>query len=137
MAGGVLVDTGPIVSILSESDAHHALCLEQLDQIRGPLLTCWPVITEAARLLRRYPAAVRRLLSCLNGQPFSMLPLTGEDLPGISAILAKYQNLGVQLADASLAHLANREGVDTIFTLERRDFTVMRLVRNKRFQVIP
>jgi len=44
---------------------------------------------------------------------------------------------GIQLAHASLVHLANREGIETIFTLDRRDFGVLRLARGKKFRVVP
>ncbi len=131
------MDTGPIVAILSESDEHHGACVEQLKRIRGPLLTCWPVITEAAWLLRAYPLAVARLLASFDGRAFELASLHEADLFGIAAILAKYQGLGIQLADASLVHLANREGVEIIFTLDRRDFSVLRLARGKKFRVIP
>jgi len=137
VSGQVLVDTGPIVAILSESDAHHQACVAQLQRIRGPLLTCWPVITEAAWLLRAYPSAVGRLLSSFHGGPFELVPLGEADLSGIAAILAKYKGLGIQLADASLVHLANREGIETMFTLDRRDFGVLRLSRGKKLRLIP
>lgn len=137
MSGQVLVDTGPIVAILSESDAHHHACVEQLQRLSNPLLTCWPVITEAAWLLRAYPLAVGRLLSSFNCRPFDLLPLTEADLSGIAAILARYRGLGIQLADASLLHLANREGIETMFTLDRRDFGVLRLARGKKLRLIP
>jgi hypothetical protein len=137
LTGQVLVDTGPIVAIISESDEHHEACVERLQSIRAPLLTCWPVITEAAWLLRAYPLAVGRLLSSFSGRPFELVPLNEADLPGIAAILARYKGLGIQLADASLVHLANREGIETIFTLDRRDFGVLRLARGKKFRVIP
>lgn len=137
MSGRVLLDTGPIVAILSESDEHHKACVEQLRSIRGPLLTCWPVITEAAWLLRAYPLAIGRLLSSFKGLPFKLLDLKEQDLQGIAAILAKYEGLGIQLADASLMHLANREGIETIFTLDRRDFSVLRLARGRKLRVIP
>ena len=137
LSGGVLVDTGPIVAILSESDEHHAACVEQLRHIQGPLLTCWPVITEVVWLVRAYPMAVRRLLSCFHGRPFELVPMGEPDLPAIGAILAKYEDLGIQLADASLVHLANREGIETIFTLDRRDFGVMRLARGRKPHLIP
>lgn len=137
MRGQVLVDTGPIVAILSESDEHHKACVEQLQHIRGPLLTCWPVITEAAWLMRGYPLVVGKLLSSFNGRPFELVPLNEEDLSGIAAILAKYESLGIQIADASLVHLANREAIETIFTLDRRDFGVLRLARGKKLRLIP
>lgn len=133
----MLVDTGPIVAILSESDTYHDACIEQLHHIRGPLRTCWPVITEAAWLLRGYPQAIGRLLSSFCGRPFELVPLDETHLPGIGAILAKYQGLGIQLADASLVHLANREGIETMFTLDRRDFGVLRLARGKKLRLIP
>ena len=131
------MDTGPIVAILSSSDEHHGPCVEHLRSIRGPLLTCWPVLTEAAWPLRAYPSALRMLMSSFEGRPFELLPLDEADLSGIAAILAKYQGLGIQLADASLVHLANREGIETIFTLARRDFSVLRLAHGKKFRVIP
>jgi hypothetical protein len=133
----VLVDTGPIVAILSASDQHHEACVEQLRSIRGPLLTCWPVITEAAWLLRAYPLAVATLLSSFSAGPFSLIPLNEGDLQGIAAILSKYKGMILQLADASLVHLANREGIETIFTLDRRDFGILRLARGKKFRLIP
>ena len=97
-----MIDTGPIVAILSESDEHHDACVEQLHDLRSPLWTCWPVVTEAAWLLRAYPQAIARLLSSFGGQPLQLISLDESDLPGIAAILAKYQSLGIQLADAAL-----------------------------------
>ncbi len=137
MTGRLLIDTGPIVAILVDSDQHHAACVEQLRQIRGPLLTCWPVLTEAAWLLRAYPNAIRTLLASFGRRPFEMLPLDESDLPSIAAILAKYRTLGIQLADASLLHLANREGIESLFTLDRRDFSILRLPQGKKLRLIP
>jgi len=101
------------------------------------MLTCWPVITEAVWLLRAYPQAIRKLLSSFNGRPFSLAPMDETDLPSIGAILDKYKGLGLQLADASLLHLANREGIDQMFTLDRRDFAVLRLSHGKKLRLIP
>ena len=131
------MDTGPIVAILLQSDQHHDACVEQLRLIRGPLLTCWPVITEAAWLLRSYPHALRRLLASFDGQVFELAQLSEPDVPAIAQIMAKYEELGLQLADASLLHLANREAVDLMFTLDRRDFGVLRLAHGRKLRLIP
>lgn len=88
-------------------------------------------------LLRAYSLAIGRLLSSFEGLPFRLLALNEQDLRGIATILAKYEGLGIQLADASLAHLANREGIETIFTLDRPDFSVLRLARGRKLRVTP
>ncbi len=137
MSSGVLVDTGPIVAILSGADEYHEACTQQLRKMKGPLMTCWPVITEAAWLLRAYPRAVGILLSSFDAGPFELASLGEADLSGIAVILHRYKDLGIQLADACLLHLANREGIETIFTLDRRDFGVLRLARGKKLRMIP
>ncbi len=75
MHSGVLIDTGPLVAILRADDSRHEECLERLDEIQAPLLTCWPVLTEAAWLLRDSPSAVQQLLLSSNQGFLRSLPL--------------------------------------------------------------
>jgi predicted nucleic acid-binding protein len=133
----VLADIGPLVAILSRRDQYHRACVEALREMPGPLFTCWPVITEAAWLLRRDPTAVAQLLHSLDTGFLELLPLTTADAKPIAAILKKYRDIRIQLADAALVHLAARDGVDTIFTLDQRDFSVYRLPRGKAFRIVP
>jgi hypothetical protein len=133
----VLADTGPIVAILSRRDQYHRTCVEALRDLPGPLFTCWPVITEAAWLLRRDSNAVQQLLNSIDTGFLELLPLTSADAKPIASILQKYRDIRIQLADAALIHLAARDGVDTIFTLDQRDFSVYRLPKGRAFRVIP
>lgn len=133
----VLVDTGPIVAIFSRRDQYHRICVEALREMPGPLFTCWPVITEAAWLLRRSGAAVQQLVRSLDVGFLELLPLTADDATAIASILKKYGDLGMQLADAALLHLATRDGIQTVFTLDRRDFSVYRLPRGRAFRILP
>lgn len=138
MSDGVLVDTGPLVAIFSARDAFHKTCVAQLATLARPMRTCWPVVTEALWLLRDRPDAARRLLGSFEaGGLLRFVSLDESDLPGIVRILRDYANIRAQLADAALVHLAEREGLNTIFTLDRRDFTVYRLSRNRSLQLIP
>ena len=76
-------------------------------------------------------------ISSFNGRLFELVPLNATDLSGIAATLARYKSLGIQLADASLVYLANREGIELMFTLDRRDFGVVRLAGGKKLRLIP
>ena len=133
----VLVDTGPLVAILSRGDEHHGACVKVLRQLPGPLFTCWPVITEAAWLLRKRPDTVARMFEGFTGGLFALLPLTNDDLPGVAAMMKRYDSAGLQLADAALAHLAERENIRSVFTTDRRDFSIIRLKRNRTLKLIP
>jgi predicted nucleic acid-binding protein len=131
------VDTGPLVAIFSQEDAHHETCVSALREMSGPLLSCWPVITEAAWLLRRSPRAVQQLLSSVETGFLELLPLAGTESKAIASLMKKYENIRPQLADAALVYLAGRERLDTIFTLDRRDFSVYRTVRRRAFRIVP
>jgi predicted nucleic acid-binding protein len=133
----VLVDTGPIVALFSERDEHHERCALALTALTPPLLTCWPVITEAAWLLRSRPNAVRKFFGTFDGGLFALLTLNAADLPAIAALMKRYESSGLQLADASLGHLAERESLRTVFTTDRRDFSILRLKRNRALRLIP
>lgn len=133
----ILVDTGPLVAILSREDEYHAACVSTLREMSGPLLSCWPVITEAAWLLRKSPRAVQQLLRSIDGGFLELLPLAGAEAEAIAALMKRYEDLHPQLADIVLVYLANREKIDTIFTLDQRDFSIYRSGRRTRFRIVP
>ena len=51
--GPALLDTGPLVSFLASGLRLHSWTVEQWQRLRPPLLTCEPVLTEEAYLLKR------------------------------------------------------------------------------------
>lgn len=133
----VLVDTGPLVAILSSTDQYHATCVEALRHLPAPLFSCWPVITEAAWLLRAYPRSVQQLLRSTDNGFLELLPLAGSEAKGLAEVMKTYEDIQPQLADAALVYLAGRDGIDTIFTLDRRDFLVYRSARKRPFRIVP
>jgi predicted nucleic acid-binding protein len=133
----ILVDTGPLVAILSRNDEHHRACVEALRQMPSPLLSCWPVITEAAWLLRASPRAVQQLLRSIDGSFLELLPLAGAEADAIATLMSQYEDMRPQLADLALVHLAMREQIETIFTLDQRDFSIYRPGRRRRLRLLP
>lgn len=134
----MLVDTGPITALLARDDPYHGVCRRIIRGSRNPLLlTCWPVITEAAWLLRGYKNAVKSLLGYIDQDLLRMLELDERAPRWLAAFLEQYADLRPQLADAALVYLAEREGIETVFTLDRRDFTVYRTSGNKLLRLVP
>jgi uncharacterized protein len=133
----ILLDTGPLVALLARSDSRHQICVETFAKLAPPLLTCWPVITEAAWLLRKQVRPIDRLADAHTAGMFVLLPLDGESLAAIAAIMRHYEDSGIQFADAALAHLAERENIRTVFTTDRRDFSIIRLKRNRPLKLLP
>jgi uncharacterized protein len=131
------VDTGPVVAIFSRHDEHHETCLNALRDMPGPLFSCWPVITEAAWLLRGSPGAVQRLLQSIDGRFLELLPLAGSEAPAIAGIMKRYEDIRPQLADAALVYLAEREQIEIVFTLDHRDFSIYRAGKKRSFRIVP
>ena len=133
----ILVDAGPLVAIMDGDDEHHAKCTATIQNARGPLTTVWPALTEAMYLLGDQPEAQEKLLEMVEAGPLKLLPLEVNDLPRIRELMRQYQDLPMDFADAALIRVAEREGVRTIFTLDRRDFSVYRLHGRTRPTLIP
>lgn len=133
----ILVDAGPLVALVDADDQHHEECAETLKTLREPLATVWPPIVEAMYLLSDQPLAQEALWEMLDRGAILLLPLDSSDLPRIREFMRKYSNRPMDLADAALLRVAEREGLRKIFTIDRRDFSVYRLHRRTRLTLIP
>jgi hypothetical protein len=133
----ILIDTGPLVALCRADDFHHQACVDAASELETTPLTCWPCITEAAWLLRKQPLGVDRLFAELASRSFGILEIDLAGVRRIREFLETYRSFGAQVADAALIHLAEREGIETIFTLDRRDFSVYRTNRGAALRVIP
>jgi uncharacterized protein len=132
-----LIDTGPLVVLLNRQDHNHALCSRQAEKIEGPVFTSWPVITEAAWLLRKLPNGLGRLLQVIAERDILCLHLEPSATDWLTAAASQYESLSPQLADLSLLYLAHQQQVRYIFTLDRRDFSVYRRTNGEAFALIP
>jgi predicted nucleic acid-binding protein len=133
----VLVDTGPLVALLDRSDPYHLTCQETLSSLDDSLVTVWPVVTEAMYMLRAYWQAQDALWEMIGAGAVEIIPLGIEDLPRMRELMRKYRDQPMDLADAALVRVAERERLRRIFTLDRRDFQIYRLSRIGRFAVLP
>ena len=135
--GQVLLDTGPLVALLSSDDDNHDRCRAELGSLRNRPITCWPVLTEAAWLLRARKVALERLLDNVDTGMFEVAELPRTCGRWLSSFVMRYHDVGVQLADAALVLLAETLDLDTVFTLDRRDFSVYRTTDGRALKIIP
>lgn len=127
----VLIDTGPLVAWIVRKEAAHVRVSEFLDSFDGELITTWPVLTEVCHLLPRY--AVVRFMQWIagGGAEIHELQSAAEE---IAALMGKYRDRPMDLADASLVWLAGATGVTDVLTLDEADFGAYRLPDGRRFR---
>ncbi len=133
---GVLVDAGPLVALLDRGDPEHDACVAALKTLRDPLYTVWPAFTEAMYLLRDSWPAQEALWSRIETDALSLVLIDESDAPRMRELMAKYRDFPMDLADAALVRVGERESLSTIFTLDRRHFSTYRLGR-RRFTLVP
>lgn len=133
----ILIDTGPLVAILSRKDSSHKVCTETLSLLNPPLVTSWLVITEVHWLLRGDPPAVKSLFTALKEGFVKILDLDDDAVTWLENFLEKYENIDAQIADASLMYLAETYKIRSIFTLDKKDFSVYRTTDKKTLQLLP
>ena len=133
----ILVDAGPLVALIDADDRHHERCVETLAAIREPIGTVWPAITEAMYLLSDVPKGQTGVWQLLERGAVQLLALGREDIPRMRRLMEKYAGLPMDLVDAALVHVADRDGLRTVFTLDRRDFGVYRLPGGRRLGLLP
>lgn len=133
----ILVDAGPLVALLHADDRHHQLCKETFRSLAEPLGSVWPVITEAMYLLGFSWRGQDALWELLKRGVLTLLHLDSDDLPRMRALMEKYRDLPMDLADAALVRVAEREKISRVFTLDRRDFSLYRPERLGSFVILP
>lgn len=134
----ILIDAGPLVALVDADDQHHVRCVEALKGIREPLGTVWPALTEAMYLLGDVPGAHDVLWEMFVGRgAVKLLTLGEDDMPRMRELMAKYADRPMDLADAALIRVAERDKIKVVFTVDRRDFGVYRFHGRGRITVIP
>jgi predicted nucleic acid-binding protein len=133
----VLVDAGPLVALIDRSDFSHQRCVDALATLRDPLGTVWPAFTEAMYLVRSSARAQRALWDVINSVGIRFLQIGLDDCPRMRELMWQYRDLPMDLADAALVRVAEREDLRRIFTVDRRDFEIYRPHRFGRFQILP
>jgi predicted nucleic acid-binding protein len=132
---GVLVDAGPLVALIDRADPEHDTCTRTLRALRDPLVTVWPAFTEAMYLLRGSWQGQKALWSRLETDALTLVSLDRSDAARMRELMEKFRDLPMDLADAALVRVAEREALTRVFTLDRTHFSIYRAGR-RRFTIV-
>jgi predicted nucleic acid-binding protein len=125
-----VLDAGPLIAALNRNDQHHRWACETLAQLGPPFHTCAEVLAEAAAMTGQ-PAAIVEMVQA--GELRVDFDLQ-EQAPAVLSLLRKYQDRGMDLADACLVRMTEMAKSCRVVTVDRTDFAVYR--RNGR-EAIP
>jgi len=125
-----IADTGFLVAFLNGGDRYHDWALSVAKQVTEPLLTCEPVLAEAAFHLQN----VSLVLALIREGLISLRFDCSDHLPQIGALAARYADRHPDLADLCLIRMSELFPGHSVITVDRDDFRVYR--RNKR-ETIP
>ena len=133
-----LVDAGPLVALIDRGESDHGRCVETLSKLSGPLVTTWPAFTEAIYLVGSaggWPAQ-ESVWKLVDRGDLQLAELDKSLRQRTRDLMAKYSDVPMDLADASLVAVAESLNLRRIFSLDS-DFHIYRLKNRRALEVLP
>lgn len=128
--GRLLLDTGPLVAFLAADTKHAAWACEQWERAEPPMLTCEPVLTETAFILKREGVECDAIFTLLERGIIRVALHLEEQQADLRALMRRYRDRPMSLADACLVRLSELHPGAKVFTLDC-DFQIYRRHGNK------
>ena len=101
------------------------------------MATTAAVLAELFHLLGDHRRDLEAAWRFLRSGAVTVLPITDEDLPALEHLMKRYRDRPMDFADATLVHLAKRESLTTVFTIDHDDFETYRIDGRRKFHIVP
>jgi predicted nucleic acid-binding protein len=137
LAAHGLVDTGALVALLDRRDDWHKACAAAYKKMRLPLATSEAVLTELFHLLGNSRREVQAAWRFVRSGAITVATLSDNDFAALDKLMARYHDRPMDFADATLVHLADREKISLVFTIDHDDFETYRTESGKHLRIEP
>jgi len=125
-----LIDSGPLIALFDRSDRYHEKVLVFMKTFKGELITSWSVITEVSHMLDfNLQVQIDFLKWCELGG-VKLYEITQEELSDIRAMMQKYSDIPMDLADGTLMYIASKEKIKNIISIDS-DFDIYRTLKKQ------
>jgi predicted nucleic acid-binding protein len=119
-----ICDTGPLVAYLNRNDPYHAWAVDLMKEVRPPLLTCQPVLTETAYFLREDALDVDPLFALIDRGTVRVDFDFSAHWPRLRKLMKRYAQM--DLADACVVAMSEQRAQCQVLTVDRKDFAAYR-----------
>jgi predicted nucleic acid-binding protein len=135
----VIVDTSALLAFFDLDEPDHEAVSSVFAAAGEPLVVSPYVVAELDYLVasRLGVSAELAVLRELAGGAWDLATFGAEDLAEASAVVERYADQSIGIADASNVILAARNRTRTIATLDRRHFEVVQPIGGGRFTILP
>jgi predicted nucleic acid-binding protein len=131
----IIADTGVLVALIDPDTAEHDWVRGQINYLPKPLLTSEPVLTETAFLLARDGFDADILFALAESELLTVGIDFNAERKTLRALMRRYRQLPMSLADATLVRLSELHEDSKVFTLDA-DFHIYRRHGNKVIPVL-
>jgi predicted nucleic acid-binding protein len=134
----LILDAAPLVA-LADAKEPQLEALQKIREEEGPLVLPAPIAAEVDYLLgvRFGHAARRAFLSDLAAWRYDVACLEASDYPAVAELDAQYSDLGLGLADCSIAVLAERYETRRLLSFDERHFRAVAPLQGGAFELLP
>lgn len=126
----ILIDAGPLIALFDKNDDYNERAIAFLKQYRGQLWTTWPVVTEVNYMLNFSVRTQLNFLEWIQRGGLRILDMNQVQLPRIIALTDKYDDVPMDLADATLIVASEILDIREIASVDS-DFYIYRDLRNR------
>lgn len=135
----VILDTSFLFALSDQSDDNHQRVLAVAQTTNEALVLPVVVLPEICYLIasRLGHQAMCHFVASLANQAVQIEPLTAQDLVRVREVLEQYSDCQLDFTDAAIVALAEKLTISRIYTLDRRDFSIIRPNHCDYFELLP
>jgi predicted nucleic acid-binding protein len=135
----VIADTSFLYSLTNPLERTHEACVSVARDLRQKIVLPVTVLPEATYFIARRLShrAMRAFIRQVQYPSWHIENLAVDDLYRSHQLLAQYSDARLDFVDATLVAIAERLQIDTVLTLDKRDFYMIRPLHIDYFTVLP
>jgi predicted nucleic acid-binding protein len=132
-----IVDASPLIAWANRRDARHRETVAALGTLAGDYIVAALCLAEAAHVVAERAGPLAEVALIRAVARLEVIAPSTADLHRMAELMEQYADWPLGAADASIVALAERLGIETIVTFDRRHFAAVQPRHIRAFRVLP